>query len=80
MYRSDVKELGIGGIKDFILTEEQFNTLEEFTSAELKKTDKTSYNQNRHLYGTKKFILNLRFRLGVTDAIKQVLYSGDDAK
>ena len=79
-YRSDVEELGIGHNKDYILTEEQFNILEEFTSSEIKKMDKTSYDSKRHLYSTKKFILNLRFRVGVTDAIRQVLYSGDEAK
>ena len=31
-YRSDVEELGIGHNKDYILTEEQFNILEEFTT------------------------------------------------
>ena len=36
MYRSDIQELGLGTMKDYIMTEDQFEILEQFTADQLK--------------------------------------------
>ena len=79
-YRSDVKELGLGQTKDYIMTEEQFDVLEQFT-AELLKIDRTKKLAVPVKYvKTKDYILGLRKRVGVTMAMSKLLFNSDEAE
>jgi len=60
---------------EFTMTEQQFEVLEHFCAAELKRTSLVQIGDvDSDLVSTKELILNLRKHLGVTQVINNMLF------
>ena len=78
-YRSDVKEYGLSGEGgddgEFVMTEEQFETLEDFCAEETRKVSYSqSFAEDNDLVSTKDLVLSLREKLSITSEIHNLLF------
>ena len=82
IYRNDVKEYGHESKGEHILTEEQFEELEQFCMQEVQKSrqaNASSFSEgNADMVSVKDLVLQLRERLNITQQIHSLLFSGPD--
>ena len=81
----DVRDLSRGEQKDYILTEEQFEVLEEFCGYELKKliySEENSFGteEGKAYVSTKEFILGFRKKIGVTEILNKMMFGDVDER
>lgn len=78
LYRSDVKEYGFSQLQqEHVLTEAQFLVLEDIVAEQLKKHQRSSYDNSKDFILTKDLVYAVRDHLDVIKEINTIIY-GDE--